>query len=176
MKSIREFLIQPYIYALIVLIGISFKFYRLDYKLFWLDEVYTIQHTSGCTAKDYQKLIPVDEINNIGFYKDLYHLNKQKLSIISQLKGMFSEPQMNPLHYPLLMIWYRIAGDDPADYIKWSSVSYEYFKQGLEQKAVGDCIQLKIDCVCKNADGVADRNFALRNLGLTYSVIRRFWR
>ncbi|MBN1398720.1 MAG: glycosyltransferase family 39 protein [Bacteroidetes bacterium] len=29
---------------------------------------------------------------------------------------MFSEPQMNPLHYPFLMIWYRIAGDDPADF------------------------------------------------------------
>jgi len=116
MKTIRQFLIQPYLYIFIVLIGISFKFYRLDYKLFWIDEISTIQHTSGIPDKDYAALIPINEVKNIGFYYGLYHLKKQQYTITSELKGLFSSTQLNPLHYPFLMVWYRMVGDDPVDY------------------------------------------------------------
>jgi len=116
MKTIRQFLIQPYLYFFIILIGISFKFYRLDYKLFWIDEISTIQHTSGILDKDYAALIPINEVKNIGFYYDLYHLKKQQYTITSELKGLFSSTQLNPLHYPFLMVWYQVIGDDPVDY------------------------------------------------------------
>jgi uncharacterized membrane protein len=116
MKKIREFLVQPYLYVLITLIGISFKFYRLDYKLFWIDEISTIQHTSGVPDRNYPAMVPVNEIKNINFYKDLYHLNKQPLTLVSELKGLFKSINLNPLHYPLLMVWYRIAGDEPSDF------------------------------------------------------------
>ena len=116
MKTIRQFLIQPYLYIFIVLIGISFKFYRLDYKLFWIDEISTIQHTSGLPDGSYTASVPVNEVKNINFYKDLYHLNKQPLTITSELKGLFSSRNLNPLHYPFLMIWYRVVGDDPVDF------------------------------------------------------------
>jgi len=116
MKKIREFFIQPYLYILVTLIGISFKFYHLSYKLFWIDEISTIQHTSGIPDGDYPELVPVNKVKNINFYKDLYHLNKQPLTIASELKGLLKSRNLNPLHYPLLMVWYRIAGDEPADF------------------------------------------------------------
>jgi uncharacterized membrane protein len=116
MKKIREFFIKPYLYILIISIGIFFKFYSLDYKLFWIDEISTIQHTSGIPDKDYPAMVPVNEIKNINFYKDLYHLKKQPLTIGSELKGLFHSRNLNPLHYPLLMIWYRLAGDEPSDF------------------------------------------------------------
>ena len=116
MKTIRQLLIKPYLYVFIALIGISFKFYHLDHKLFWFDEVCTIQHTSGIPDKDYSALVPVNEVENISFYKNLYHLNKQHYSLVSELKGLSHSTQLNPLHYPLLMVWYRVVGDDPKDF------------------------------------------------------------
>lgn len=116
MRTIRQFLIQPYLYIFIVLIGISFKFYRLDYKLFWIDEISTIQHTSGIPDGDYPLLVPVNEIKNIHFYNDLYNLNKQPLTIASEFKGLFTSRNLNPLHYPFLMVWYRMVGGDPVDF------------------------------------------------------------
>ncbi len=116
MQRIQQLLIRPYLYILISLIGISFKFYHLDYKLLWIDEIYTIQHTSGLTGREYQALIPADEIKNINFYYDIYRLNKQDYEICSQLKELLTSTQLNPLHYPLLMVWYRIVGDNPVHF------------------------------------------------------------
>ena len=116
MQKIRQFLLRPYLYVFFALIGISFKIYQLDRKIFWFDEVCTIQHTSGIPDKDYPLLIPENEIKNIEFYVDLYHLNKQDYSAGSELKGLLKATQLNPLYYPFLMAWYRIVGDDPADY------------------------------------------------------------
>ncbi len=115
-KTIRRFFTKPYIYIFITLIGISFKFYRLDYKIFWIDEISTIQHTSGIPDGGYSALVPVNEIKNITFYKDLYHLNKQPLTIASELKGLFNSRNLNPLHYPFLMVWYRVVGDESVDF------------------------------------------------------------
>jgi len=116
MQITRQFLIRPYLYILISLIGISLKFYHLDYKLLWIDEVYTIQHTSGIPDNEYPTLMPVNEIKNVSFYYDLYQLNKQHYKIVTQLKGLFASSQLNPLHYPFLMIWYRIVGDNPIHF------------------------------------------------------------
>lgn len=115
-KKVREFLVKPYLYIFIVLIGIFFKFYRLDYKLFWLDEISTIQHTSSLPDGAYSASVPINEVKNITFYKDLHNLNKQPLTLASELKGLFTSRNLNPLHYPLLMVWYRVVGDDLKDF------------------------------------------------------------
>ena len=116
MKTIKQILLRPYLYIIIVLIGIILKFYRIDHKLFWFDEICTVQHTSGIPDGNYPGLIQLNEIKNISFYNDLYHLNKQNYTIGAQLKGLFSSTQLTPLHYSFLMIWYRIVGDDYSDY------------------------------------------------------------
>jgi len=97
---------------LIVLIGTALKFYHLDDNLLWIDEVYTVQHTSGIPGSAYPARIPVNEIRSSKFYFDTYRLNKQDYNIFAQLKGLLTSTQLNPLHYPLLMVWYRIVGDD----------------------------------------------------------------
>lgn len=115
-KIIRQIMLRPWLYVIIVIIGISSKFYNLDHKLFWFDEVSTVQHTSGISDRHFPDLVPVDEIKNISFYHDLYHLKKQHYTIGSQLKGLFSSTQLTPLHYSFLIFWYRIVGDDFIDY------------------------------------------------------------
>ena len=112
MKTIQQFMRRPWLYLFIVLISVSLKFYRLDYKLFWYDEICVIAHTSG--GKIFYS--PVNEIKNISFYTDQLHLKNLETTIDSQLRGLFSHANLSLMHYPLLMIWYRIVGDDLIHY------------------------------------------------------------
>jgi hypothetical protein len=106
-KAIKQFILQPWLYLIIVLLGLSLKLYHIDYRLFWYDEVAAILHTSGNQTFD----IPVNEIKNISYYNDQLHLRKQDQTIGSQLKGLYSSTNLNPLHYSFLMLWYTVAGD-----------------------------------------------------------------
>ncbi len=112
MQEIKQFMLKPWLYLVIVLAGTSLKLYHIDYHIFWYDEICTIQHTSGNQILD----IPVNEIKNISYYDDQLHLKKQNLSIGSELKGLYGSTNLNPLHYNFLMLWYRIAGDDIISY------------------------------------------------------------
>ena len=75
-------MLQPWLYIFIVLIGVSIKLVRIDYRLFWADEIATVLHTSGNQTFD----IPVNEIKNISYYNDQLHLKKQDQTIGSQLR------------------------------------------------------------------------------------------
>jgi len=116
MKTIRQFMLRPWLYLGIVVLGIALKFYHIERKFFWLDEIAAIMHTSGISDMDYYKKVPVNEVKNISFYHDLLHLNTQNYTIRSQLKGLFSMPQLAPLHHALLIFWHRIVGDDYIHY------------------------------------------------------------
>ena len=116
METIRQFLLRPWLYLVIVIIGTSLKFYRVDYRFFWFDETSTILHTSGIADKEYDTLVPVNEIKSITWYQDLLKLNKQNYTVASQLKGLSRMTNLNPLHYALLVFWHRIAGDDTIHY------------------------------------------------------------
>ena len=116
MRTIIPLFTRPALYMLIVLTGAALKFYHLDHKLLWIDEIYAIQHTSGRTGSEYLDQIPVDEVRNCGFYRDIFSLNKQDSSLWVQMSGLLASTQLNPLHYPLLMVWYRIVGDEPVHF------------------------------------------------------------
>lgn len=112
MKTLKQFMLKPWLYLVIVVVAASLKLYSIDYRLFWYDEIATVLHTSGNQTFN----IPVNEIKNISYYKDQLHLKKQDQSIGSQLKGLYSSANLNPLHYSFLMLWYRIAGDNDISY------------------------------------------------------------
>lgn len=101
----------------ILLIGLFLKVYRIDQKYFWFDEVSSISHTSGNQFNPPVKNLVLP----ITVYKDQLRLNKQGYTFGSELKGLFTSVNMNPLHYPLLMIWTRILGDEPVMY-RWFNV------------------------------------------------------
>jgi uncharacterized membrane protein len=111
LSKFRKFIVQPWFYIVILTIGLVFKFYHIDYRYFWLDEVSTIEQTSGLNREGIDQLVPVDEIVNIASYKYLLHLNNYSLSIKDQLTGQAKTMNLNPLHYMILTFWHRIAGD-----------------------------------------------------------------
>lgn len=116
MKDLRQFFIRPWIYLAIIIIGTLLKFYHLDSKIFWDDEIATIKHSSGISLSSYDKLVPVNEIKNISYYDSLLHLNSQPYTIQSQIAGILSDTHLTPAHYVFLTFWHRVVGDDDMDY------------------------------------------------------------
>jgi uncharacterized membrane protein len=116
MTSIRLFLQKPWLYLVIISTGILLKFYHLDYKLFWYDEICTVLHTSGKTIDEYSENIPANKVLSIQEYQSILRLNNNSDKISSQFRGFSDMTNLNPLHYPLLMIWHRVVGDKPVHF------------------------------------------------------------
>lgn len=114
MSTFRRFLIKPWLYILIVVFGTLLKFYQLDSKLFWADEIATVLYTSG--IKDIKKSIPVNQIKSYTYYDSILHLGTKPYSLKNEVAGIFSNTHLTPAHYVFLTLWYRLAGDNDMDY------------------------------------------------------------
>ncbi len=115
----KAFFNKPYIYLLIVVIGIGLKFYKLDEKFFWDDEIATVLHTSGIPMDEYEKKIPVNTIFSRSYFDKILALNDRHLNIFDQITGLTMMPQLTPGHYYYLIFWVRLFGD--------GYMSYRYF-------------------------------------------------
>ncbi len=116
MTIIRHFLLKPWLYIVIVLFGTFLKFYQLNSKLFWVDEVSTVLYTSGINGDIIQKNIPVNQIKSFSYYDSLLHLSTQPYSLKDEVTGIFSDTHLTPAHYVFLTLWYRLVGDNDMDY------------------------------------------------------------
>lgn len=116
MKFVHKFMMQPWFYVIIAAIGVTLKFYRIDYQYFWFDEMAAVEHTSGLSGFQTYDAIPKNEILPISYYHNLFHLNDRNLSIESQLHGLSKMTNLNPLLSALLVFWHRLAGDDTIHY------------------------------------------------------------
>jgi len=126
MSTIRNFLLKPWLYIAIALLGTLLKFYHLNNKLFWADEIATVLYTSG--IKDlytrYQESIPVNEIKSFGYYDSLSHHSTKSYSLKNEVTGILSDTHLTPAHYVFLTLWYRLMGDNDIDYRLFSVFIY----------------------------------------------------
>ena len=122
--TIIEFFKKPYLYLIIILVGILLKFYGIESRFFWIDEIYTIIHTSGFQVDEFLNQIPQDEIVNITEYHEILNLNNGKHNIANQLAGLAKMPQFTPFHYVLLVFWHNIIGAEYQDYRLFSILMF----------------------------------------------------
>ena len=116
MNGLKNFLTNPAIYIVITLIGISLKFYRLDYKMFWYDEIATVVQVAGADNVLQIDNSKLNEIIPASHYNNLLKHNNFDYPLFPQLKSQLRNMNLNPLHYILLSFWYRLAGDDFTSY------------------------------------------------------------
>lgn len=116
MEIIRQQFSKPWIYIVITLIGISLKFYRLDYKMFWYDELASVFHVAGADDVLHVSDAHLNEIVNINEYTKLLKHSEFDYPLIPQLKKQLQNMNLNPLHYVLLSFWYRLVGDEFIHY------------------------------------------------------------
>lgn len=102
--SLRFFIV------VVLLIGIFFRFYNLDRKVYWHDEAYTSLRISGYTTKDViQQIFNGTVING----EDLQKFQKpnQAKNLGDTLISLATEdPQHPPLYYVLARWWIQIFG------------------------------------------------------------------
>jgi hypothetical protein len=65
MGASRNFFLKPWLYLLIVAVGLFLKFYGINGKLFWQDEISTVLYTTGIKDTVLQNNIPRNEIIKI---------------------------------------------------------------------------------------------------------------
>jgi len=95
------------------------KFHNVGQKEFWYDEMCTILHTNGSIWNN--ETIPVGQVVPISAFSDHIHLKKQDRTMGQQFTGLAKSVNLNPLHYVLLMVWYRVVGDEAVMY-RWFNV------------------------------------------------------
>jgi uncharacterized membrane protein len=100
----------------IVLLGTILKFYQLNSKLFWADEISTVIYTSGINGDSIQNSLPVNQIERFSYYDSLLHLSTQPYSLKNEVAGILSDTHLTPAHYVFLTLWYRLVGDNDMDY------------------------------------------------------------
>ncbi|MGB2693411.1 MAG: glycosyltransferase family 39 protein [Thermodesulfobacteriota bacterium] len=90
--------------------GIFIRFYDLDGKFFWGDEVNTLLYTAGFTKQELTDDIEGREIE-ISYLNKYIFTNPEK-SVLDTIKSISTdEIQHPPLYYALSSIWLKIFGD-----------------------------------------------------------------
>lgn len=90
--------------------GIFIRFYDLDGKFFWGDEVNTLLYTAGFTKAELSNDIAEREIE-IGYLNNYIFTNTER-SVIDTIKAIsVDETQHPPLYYAFTSIWLKLFGD-----------------------------------------------------------------
>jgi len=94
----------------ILIVGLFFRFYNIDKKVYWGDEVNTSLWISGFTWKDVNKLL-ADSLVGMEDLKRFQSTNPEK-GIFSTIKSLsIEDPQHPRFYYALVRIWVELFGD-----------------------------------------------------------------
>ncbi|MGL5064871.1 MAG: glycosyltransferase family 39 protein [Microcoleus sp.] len=109
MKSRVRFLI-----AVVLLLGLFFRFANIDKKFYWYDEVFTSLRVSGYTQTEV-----IQEIGSNGLVgaKDLmkYQMPSPNKNLGDTVKSLaIEEPQLPPLYFLAVKYWVKVFGYTPA--------------------------------------------------------------
>ena len=116
MKQLRNIIAKSWIYVVVIAIGITVKFYRIDYKIMWYDELATVFQVAGADNVLQIDSTKLNEVVPIGHYTKLLKHSAANYTLGWEYNRQLQNMNLNPLHYMLLSLWYRIVGDSFSDY------------------------------------------------------------
>jgi uncharacterized membrane protein len=92
-----------------VAIGIFFRFYHLDYKVFWYDEAFTLLRMAGYQRTDIiQNLFTGEVIDYAQLFA--YQTSSPAVSLGVVLQSLMADVH-TPLYFVLLKLWINLFGD-----------------------------------------------------------------
>lgn len=96
---------------LLLVLGLFFRFFNLDRKIYWLDETYTSLRLSGYTKTEFVQQVVTGEIVSAEALQRYQHLNAER-GLEDTFKGIaIEEPQLTPLYFALTWFWVQGLGD-----------------------------------------------------------------
>ncbi|HAZ49136.1 MAG TPA: hypothetical protein DDW76_14220 [Cyanobacteria bacterium UBA11369] len=96
--------------VVMLVIGIFFRFYNLDRKVYWHDEIYTSLRISGYTKQELTQEIFNGSVIGIEDLQKFQRPNREK-NLIDTINSLaIEEPQHPPLYYAIARWWVEIFG------------------------------------------------------------------
>ncbi len=94
----------------ILILGLFFRFYNIDKKVYWGDETDTGLRVSGYTNKDFKNLISHHRVD-IDYLNRFQYPNSEK-GILDTIRSLaLEEPQHPPLYYVAARLWVESFGN-----------------------------------------------------------------
>lgn len=95
---------------IILVLGIFFRFFNLEKKLYWIDEAYTSLWISGYTEAEMRQQFSQGHILENEYLQKYKQINPEK-SLVDTVKGLVAEdPQHPPVYYVLIRSWVQWFG------------------------------------------------------------------
>lgn len=98
---------------ILLILGVFFRFYHLDYKIYWLDETFTALRVSGYSAPELVEVIPKNKVLTIQDIQGYYHPSPDRpFSDVTQ--ALANNAEHAPLYFIMLRFWREWFGSSVA--------------------------------------------------------------
>jgi uncharacterized membrane protein len=105
----------------LVMLGIFFRFNHLDYKLYWVDEVFTSLQLSGHTLAEMKRDLVTGKLLSLSTLHH-YQYPRSEGTVADPVRVLLAEDTHVPLYYVGLWYWLKLWGNSIAATRSFSSV------------------------------------------------------
>ncbi|MGB3637412.1 MAG: glycosyltransferase family 39 protein [Rivularia sp. (in: cyanobacteria)] len=109
-KSQRKLNVAKFI-AIIIAIGIFFRFYNLEQKTYWYDETMTSVRISGYVAPELTNEVYHGEVISVGNFLQTYQYPNDTKNFNDTIKALAKNPEHSPLYYLMARFWLQATGN-----------------------------------------------------------------
>lgn len=109
-KSQRKLNVAKFI-AIIIAIGIFFRFYNLDQKTYWYDETMTSVRISGYVSPELTNEVYNKEVISVGNFLQTYQYPNDTRNLNDTIKALAHNPEHSPLYYLMARFWLQATGN-----------------------------------------------------------------
>lgn len=113
-----------------VLLGIFFRFYNLDTKVFWIDETYTALRMSGHTQSELVQEVVTGQVISADTLQSYQRLSPDK-GWSDTLKALTGNAEHTPLYFLLARLWAECFGSSVAAIRSLSAVISLFLLPGV---------------------------------------------
>ncbi len=96
--------------GILITIGIGFRFFHLDYKVVWHDEVYTLIRAAGYTRLEIDLQIFQDHIIPVERLQVFQHIKPGSTVLDTVRSLVLEDPQHPPLYFVMARAWMQAFG------------------------------------------------------------------
>jgi uncharacterized membrane protein len=111
LKSLRSQLtrIQTWV-AILIVLGIFFRFYNLDYKVYWFDETQTSLRISGHTRRQMLETVYDGKVRTVESLLEQYQYPNDDRDLHDTLDALAGSPEHAPLYFLGARFWLQLFG------------------------------------------------------------------
>jgi uncharacterized membrane protein len=96
--------------ALVLVIGLFFRFYHLDQKIYWIDEVHTSLRVAGYRKSNFNQQLPTGESLTIAQLHEFQTLSPER-GWGDTLNALAENAEHAPLYYLFTRLWMELFGN-----------------------------------------------------------------